>query len=53
MGYECGGLEVYVQSRINGYLCDFDTAEISNRAAELIKNEVRYSSFLKVVGLSD
>ena len=42
---KCGGPETYVQHGINGYLCEFNSVEIANCAAKLLKNEEMYSNF--------
>ena len=44
---KCGGPEAYVQHGENGYLCDFDAAEIAARTTELLENEDRYMNFSK------
>ena len=44
---KCGGPEAYVQQDVNGYLCNFDAAEITKQATKLLENEDRYFSFAK------
>jgi glycosyltransferase involved in cell wall biosynthesis len=45
---KCGGPEAYVQSGLNGHLCDFDASEIAAHATGLLKKENRYLDFSKV-----
>ena len=44
---KCGGPEAYVQHGINGYLCEFDSAEITDCALKLLKSEELYLKFSK------
>jgi glycosyltransferase involved in cell wall biosynthesis len=44
---KCGGPEAYVQHGINGYLCEFDSAEIADCALKLLKSKELYKKFSK------
>jgi len=43
----CGGVEDYIESGINGYVCNFDSMDLSAHVISLVENDGQYKNMSK------